>query len=212
MGFHPLFLNNTFKRLLNKTTLNEKELLRQLSEGDVAALKVIVRSYYPILCKFAEQFLPDSALAEDIVQETFIKFWQFEGSFDSLLKLKSFLYTVTRNGCLNLQRGREREADKHQRSAVFQPGSVEEDSLYDEITRLERLNQINQVVQQMPARMQRVFLLSFEKGLSINEIAAKMNISVKTVRNQKYKSLVILRTRLTNSGGALILLAGLLHK
>ena len=212
MGFHLLFLNKTSKRLLNKTTLNEKELLFQLSDGDVAALKVIVRSYYPILCKFAEQFLPDSALAEDIVQETFIKFWQYEGSFDSLLKLKSFLYTVTRNGCLNLQRGREREADKHQRSAVFQPGSVEEDSLYDEITRLERLNQINQVVQQMPVRMQRVFLLSFEQGLSINEIAVKMNISVKTVRNQKYKSLVILRTRLTNSGGALILLAGLLQK
>jgi RNA polymerase sigma-70 factor (ECF subfamily) len=199
--------------LPNKTTLNEKELLQRLSGGDIAALKVIVKSYYPILCKFAEQFLPDSGLAEDIVQETFIKFWQYEGSFDSLLKLKSFLYTVTRNGCLNLQRGREREEDKHQKSAVFQSTSAEEeDAVYDEITRLERLHQINQVVRQMPLRMQRVFLLSFEQGLSINEIAAKMNISVKTVRNQKYRSLVLLRTRLTNSGGALLFLAGLLQK
>jgi RNA polymerase sigma-70 factor (ECF subfamily) len=199
--------------LLNKTTFNEKELLQQLSEGDVAALKLIVRSYYPILCKFAQQFLPDSSLAEDIVQETFIKLWQNEGSFDSLLKLKSFLYTVTRNGCLNLQRGREREEDKHQKSVVFQSTTgEEEDAVYDEITRLERLSQINAIVQQMPVRMQRVFLLSFQQGLSINEIAAKMNISVKTVRNQKYKSLVLLRTRLTNSGGALILLIGLLKK
>ena len=200
--------------MLNKTTLNEKELLQQLTEGDAAALKVIVKSYYPILCKFAEQFLPDSSLAEDIVQETFIKFWQHEGSFDSLIKLKSFLYTVTKNGCLNLQRGREREEDKLQKNAIlYSVGEdIAEDSVYDEITRLERLNQINLVVQQMPARMQSIFLLSFGQGLSINEIAAKMNISVKTVRNQKYKSLVLLRSRLGNSGGALVLLLSILQK
>jgi RNA polymerase sigma-70 factor (family 1) len=181
--------------LLNKTDLYEKELLQQLSKGDPAALKVIVKAWFPILCRFAEQYLPDGSLAEDIVQETFIKFWQHEGRFESLLQLKSFLYTVTRNGCLNLLRGREREEDKRRQSAVF---LTEEDGdpMYDELVRLERLMQINEVVQQMPSKMQEVFLLSFEKGLSINEIAAQMKISVKTVRNQKYKSLLLLRTRL----------------
>ena len=175
--------------------MNEKELLRQLSKGDPAALKVIVKAWFPILCRFAGQYLPDGSLAEDIVQETFIKFWQHEGRFESLQQLKSFLYTVTRNGCLNLLRGREREEDKRQQSAVF---LTEEDAdpMYDEVVRLERLSQINEVVQQMPSKMREVFLLSFEKGLSISEIAAEMKISVKTVRNQKYKSLILLRTRL----------------
>jgi RNA polymerase sigma-70 factor (family 1) len=176
-------------------SLNEKEILRQLSKGDPAALKVIVRAWFPILCRFAEQYLPDGSLAEDIVQETFIKFWQHEGRFESLQQLKSFLYTVTKNGCLNLLRGREREADKRQQSAVFLT-EEDEDPMYDELVRLERLSQINEVVQEMPSKMREVFLLSFEKGLSISEIAAEMKIAEKTVRNQKYKSLILLRTRL----------------
>jgi RNA polymerase sigma-70 factor (ECF subfamily) len=149
------------------------------------------------LCQFAERYLPDGSLAEDIVQETFIKFWQHGGRFGSLLQLKSFLYTVTRNGCLNLLRGREREEDKRQQSAVFltEEDGIDLEPMY-ELVRLERLSQINEVVQQMPSKMREVFLLSFEKGLSINEIAAEMKISVKTVRNQKYKSLILLRTRL----------------
>lgn len=184
--------------MLNKTNLNEKEFLQKLSKGDPAALKVIVMAWFPILCRFAEQYLPDGSLAEDIVQETFIKFWQHGGRFESLLQLKSFLHTVTRNGCLNLLRGREREADKRQQSAVFliEEDADEADPMCEELVHLERLSQINEIVQQMPPKMREVFLLSFEKGLSINEIAAEMKISVKTVRNQKYKSLILLRARL----------------
>ena len=196
--------------MLNKTTLDEQELFRQLSAGDPAALQVLVKAYFPILSRFAKKFLPDAALAEDIAQETFIKFWQYQGSFETFQGLKSFLFTVTRNGCLNLQRGREREEDKHQKSSAVQ--EVETSSVYDEITRLEYLGQINLVVRRMPAKMQEIFLLSFEEGLTIDEIAAKLRISVKTVRNQKYKSLVILRKRFGNSGGSLLLLLHLLLK
>jgi len=196
--------------LLNKTTLDEQELFRQLSAGDPAALQVLIKAYYPILSRFAEKFLPDTALAQDMAQETFIKFWQYQGTFETFQGLKSFLFTVTRNGCLNLQRGRGREEDKHQKSTVLR--EEETCSAYDEITRLEYLGQINLVVRRMPPKMQKIFLLSFEEGLTIDEIATKLKISHKTVRNQKYKSLVILRNRFRNSDGSLLLLLHLLLK
>lgn len=192
----------------------EDQLLRQLSQRDPAALQSMIRVYFPVLCRFAEKFLPDSALAKDIVQETFVKFWLHTGSFASFPELKGFLYTITRNGCLNLQRGRMRETEKIRGIALM--GETEfvnnEELANDEIVRLEHLAEISRLVSAMPARMQEVFLCSFEEGLTIDQIAKRMRISVKTVRNQKYKSLQILRNHFGKRSGALLILLGLLLK
>jgi RNA polymerase sigma-70 factor (family 1) len=188
----------------------EERILRRLSQKDPAALQELVETYFPILCQFAERFVSDADLAQDIVQETFIKFWQYKGHFESFSGLKAFLYTVTRNGCLNMQRAREREERRYQR--ILGPAVPENEFIYDEIVRSEYLYKINQVVRELPAKMREVFLLSFEEGLSIEEISQKMGISVKTVRNQKYKSLVILRKRFARSGAEMVLLLPFLLK
>jgi RNA polymerase sigma-70 factor (family 1) len=188
----------------------ENNILRQLSKKDPIALQELVETYFPILCRFAERFVADADLAQDIVQETFIKFWKYEGHFESFGGLKAFLYTVTRNGCLNLQRAREREQRRCQ--SISKPDVSENEFIYDEIVRSEYLHQINQVVRELPPKMQEVFLLSFEEGLSIDEISQKMGISVKTVRNQKYKSLVILRKRFARAGAEMVLLLPFLLK
>jgi RNA polymerase sigma-70 factor (ECF subfamily) len=182
-------------------------LLRQLSAGDPAALREIVLVYFPILCRYAEKFLPDSFLAKDIVQETFVKLWQYQGTFETFQGLKSFLFVVTRNGCLNLQRGRAREEKKHHMHAKEEMTDAE---AYDEIAWMEQLARINEAVMQMPEKMRTVFLLSFREGLSIGEIARRMNISNKTVRNQKYKSLIVLKGFFHGSRASFLLLLTLL--
>lgn len=195
-------------------SFDEEDWFRRFSAGNPAALRELVMAYFPILCRFAEKYVPDSSLAKDIVQETFIKLWQYEKPFESCGGLKSFLFIATRNGCLNLLRGRAREEEKHTRGALTDAltNSTDIGSLYDEITRLEQLGRINQVAQQLPPKMQAVFMLSFREGLSIPEIAARLNISVKTVRNQRYKSLVILRNAFHGSKPSLILLIAFLSR
>jgi RNA polymerase sigma-70 factor (ECF subfamily) len=163
-------------------------MARLLSKGDPAAFRALFSVYFPILCRYAEKYLQNAALAEDVVQETFIKVWKNKGTYATAPELKGFLYTVTRNGCLNVLRSREREEQRYKMAAE----TPEE----DEIAGLEHLAAIYNLVAQMPAKMREVFLLSFEQGLSIEQIARKMHISVKTVRNQKYKSLRLLRLRL----------------
>src|SRR5690349_3596077 len=64
--------------------LQEDEILSRLSVGDPAALETLIRSNYPVLCRFAEKFLPDASLAKDVVQESFIKLWKSGRSFDSI--------------------------------------------------------------------------------------------------------------------------------
>ncbi len=207
---NPYLLNakyiaeRTIANLLNQPILTENELFLRLSEGDPEAFMDLVKAYFPVLCSYAEHFLPDSSLAKDAVQETFIKFWQYKGSFESLAGLKGFLFTLTKNSCLNMQRGREREKDRNRN--VSQLNSLEEQNAYDDIVKLEYYGQVNQIVQRMPEKMREVFLLSFEEALSIEEIAQKLHISIKTVRNQKYKALLLLRQQFGNSGVPLLLI------
>jgi len=189
-------------------TFNDGDFLAKLSRKDPEAFQTLIRIYSPILCGFAGKMLPDSSLAKDIVQETFISFWNQQGSFDTPAALKSFLFTVTRNGCLNLLRSREREQNRHAMTAEYAP--QETDSILGNIVRSEVVALIYQLVQDLPAKMQQVFYLSFEEGLSIEEIAKVLNISAKTVRNQKYNALQVLRKKVRDRPDLLPALLGFL--
>jgi RNA polymerase sigma-70 factor (family 1) len=191
-----------------RSALTEKELLHQFSGGDPAALEALVNTYFPVLCRFAEKFLPDSSLAKDIVQETFINLWKTRRSFDSLDSLRSFLFAAARNGCLNHIRGRERQENKHQAASAQNP--LEMDSVLTEIVHAEFFALIYETVRLMSPQMQEIFYLSFKEGLTVKEISIHLNMNIKAVKKQKYKALVILRGKFGGNREALLVLLPLL--
>ena len=172
---------------------SDEELLQELSSGDAAALEILMRRYYAVLCRFAEKFLPDASLAKDVAQESFIKLWKSGKSFDSLAALKAYLYTSTRNGCLDVIRSRTRLNERHRRVGVTEEDVTQ--PTVDEVIRAESIALIYEVVKSLPEKMQEVFLLSYRDGMSVSEIAAHLGINLKTVKKRKYKVLVALRGR-----------------
>ena len=184
-------------------TLTESEILSRLSDEDPAALEALIHSYFPVLCKFAEKFLPDSSLAKDVVQEIFIKFWNAGQHFQSIDALKGYLFAATRNGCLNLIRTRERQENRHR--AVFEQDAGDADRVHLEIVQMENLDLIYQIVKDLPPAMQEVFFLSYEEGLTVAQIAVRLDMKLKTVKNHKYKTLLLLRSRFGQDRGPLLL-------
>ena len=182
----------------------ESDLFIRLCDRDPRALDHLMRSYFPVLCSYAEQFVADSALAQDIVQEAFISYWQHAGKFESFGKIKAFLYTITRNGAISQLRKRRR--DRNKLSGAIPVLSTAVPAADSTIVQSEYLAKINLAVQQLPVKMQEVFRLSFEEGLSVDEISRQLGITPKTVRNQKYKSLVLLRKRFGHLGIPLLVL------
>jgi RNA polymerase sigma-70 factor (family 1) len=189
----PLYCGNNHFAVSELFTLSEEELLSRFSVGDPTALETLIRSYYPVLCRFAEKFLPDASLAKDVAQESFIKLWKSGKSFDSMQALKAYLYTITRNGCLDLIRNRSRLDNRHQQAAA----DIEEatEPVLTEIIRAESVALIYQAVKAMPVKMQQVFLLSYREGMTVSEIATQLGMNLKAVKKQKYKALVALRGR-----------------
>lgn len=191
-------------------SISEQEFLERLSRKEGASLQMLFETYFPVLCHFAGRFLPDTAAAKDIVQETFIKLWHSDRHFDTLTGLKSFLFTVTKNACLNWLRGNERLENKHRQAQGL--SAEEENNIFSNIVVAESIALIYNEVRSMSPKMRQIFLLSYEQGLSVSEIAAHLNMNVKAVKKQKYKSIIALRTKFSRNSGSLAILLSLLLK
>ena len=76
--------------------------IEQIQHVNEQAFKSLFDEYYQGLCVFASAYLKDDDLSADVVQEAFVKFWNRRRDFDHIVKIKSFLYTIVRNDCLNI--------------------------------------------------------------------------------------------------------------
>jgi len=195
---------------LTERQFKEPELLARFARGDQRALEELIRDYFPVLCRFAERYLPDSSLAKDVVQETFIKLWKGRGSFESVDALKGYLYVATRNGCLNLNRGRERQESRHLEVAAREAGVA--DPVWTEMVRAENIALVYRIVRGLPPAMQEIFYLSYEEGLTVGEISERLGMKLKTVKNHKYKTLVLLRRKFGAQRGPLLAVLSILLK
>ena len=79
---------------------NEKELLEAVRTGIPDAYEHLFKTYFPRLHNFARRFVTDTEAASDIVQECYMQLWEHRHSAE-IASLKSYLYTMVRNRCLN---------------------------------------------------------------------------------------------------------------
>jgi RNA polymerase sigma-70 factor, ECF subfamily len=174
--------------------LPEQQQLDALMKGDITAFEMIFRTYYQPLCNYAYTFLRDKEEAEEIVQSTFMSIWEKHDRQSIRTSLKSYLYAMVRNACLNVI--------KHEK--VKQKHAVEEialsprthDSVTDTVASLELETRIRDAMERLPEQCRLVFKLSRFEELKYNEIAEQLNISVKTVENHMGKALKIMREQL----------------
>jgi RNA polymerase sigma-70 factor (ECF subfamily) len=175
----------------------EKELLSQLAEGSKPAFENIYNHYFSPVFYFARRYLPDTQAAEDITSETFLKCWEKRGDFENLRKLQSFLYTTTRNACINSLRSEKRQADREKQLDYLLSQTSEEGQEGRDLTA--RIYQyIYEEIEKLPAQEKTIFKMAYIDGLSNEEIAEKMGINNQSVRNYKSRALKTMRLALAD--------------
>lgn len=174
-------------------------------ELDELAFGRLHRQWYRQLCFYTEQITGNAPIAEDIASESFIKLLHKRHSFSSLAKLKSFLFTVAHNAALDYLKAEKRHQSSHEQI------SRETDTLEPphELHRIraEVLNAVFAEIEALPAQCREVIRLSFIEGLTVGEIAGRMNIAYKSVLNHKTRGLQLLRTALVRKSVHPLLLA-----
>ncbi len=147
---------------------------------EITSVEQLFDKYYNVLCNFALSFVNDDDLAEDIVQETFVKFWETSKNKDIKESAKSYLYMMVKNRCLNhIEHLGSRDKYKLHIESTSDLSVVEED-----IDVFERKEKLYQAIEELPESRKKIIQLSCVDGLKYSEIAEDLGISKNTVKTQ----------------------------
>ncbi len=164
----------------------------------------IFRTHYSELCSYAFNFMKDIDDAEEVVQSIFVKLWENKNNLHIKTSIKSYLYSSIRNRCLNSIK----HIEVRERYKEFNKQEIElEQNLQDnESEKTEMEQKVRTIIDNMPEKRRRVFILSRYNRLKYKEIAEELSISIKTVENHMGKAMKTLRKELTQVAYLIILL------
>lgn len=161
----------------------ESFILQRMIKGDENAFKYFFDLYYDDLCNFVNTYLRDEILSEDIVQNIFIFLWENRNSIPYDCSVKSYLYSASKNKSLNhLRNARKRNRIVEDLFSGPVRLSDEKPDLFLEFDEMKRI--LTNAVDVLPSKCREIYHLSRNEGLTNQEIAQKLRVSVKTVENQ----------------------------
>lgn len=182
---------------LKEALYQDDVLIQRFREGDETAFTTIYHHLYEKLYWYGRRFVPQEAEVEDILSEAYLKAWDKRQDFKDIEAITGFLHIVVRNQCFNyLKREQMKSARRESLLAqldAFEPGDFSIEDLQSSL-----LHRIFDEIDQLPPKMRDTFLLSYKDGLKPAAIAARLGVSVQTVKNQKTHALKILRMALAN--------------
>jgi RNA polymerase sigma factor (sigma-70 family) len=151
-------------------------LLQRMKRGDENAFDVFVRKYYKEILNYCNYHCPDTSTAEDLTQETFLRFFEKLSDYRYMGKTKNYLYTIAGNLC--------RDSYKKIRESLLEEQSLEiQDCLHppetDEL--LNRLT-IKAALDRLPAELREVIILYYFQELKLTEISSTLQIGLPLVK------------------------------
>ena len=173
----------------------EKELLEKIRNSDTRAFDVVFNRYYSVLCVFATDLLMKSELAEEIVQDVFLKFWDHRNTIQINSSLKAYLFKMVQNHCYNSIRDKAalkkiKEVSIEDFTLQFELTKIDNtDSVFDKLWSAEMERELEKVIDTLPEQCKNIFYLSRMDGFTYAEIAKKLDISVSTVKTQMSRAM-----------------------
>ncbi len=168
-----------------------RTILERIAEGDSRAVDECMEQYRGLVWSMARRFTNDHADAEDAVQEIFIELWRHAGRFDPSVAAEStFVAMLARRRLIDRNRRRTRRPEAT--SIVAEPAAT----MPSESERLETLEEgrrVRSLFAQLRPEQRRVLELSFDEGLSQQEIAEATRLPLGTVKTHSRRGLIRLR-------------------
>jgi RNA polymerase sigma-70 factor (family 1) len=171
--------------------------MNQLASGSTSAFEKIYNLYFNSVFYFAKGFVKDPQEAQDITTETFFKCWEKREDFENIYKLQGFLYTTTRNACINAWRlGKIQAGLQSQLKQLLDRD--DEDSKEEQLLTARIYQYIYEEIEKLPAQEKNVFKMAYLEGMTNEQIASKLNINNQSVRNYKARALKTMRIALSD--------------
>lgn len=173
------------------TDLKEKELIRKAKQGDMLAFEELILKHEKIVYNVALRMMNHSEDARDISQEVFLKAYRSLGNFDERSQFSTWLYRITHNTCIDEMRKRKgkqsyslEEELENEEGSMQRQIADEGDTPEESLLREERKSEIIQALDTLSEEHKAAIILRDVKGLSYEEIAEILELSLGTVKSR----------------------------
>lgn len=167
-------------------------LVKALKEGNQLAFSIVYKTYAAQTFSLAFKYLLNKELAEDAVQNLFLKLWLKKEEIDETKPINRYLFTMLKNDLLNMLRDSKKNIYLLEDclSMVLEL----EDNSQNENLKQEQMNIIQQALEQLSPQRRKVFEMKVSGKYSNQEIADKLNLSINTIKFQYSQSLKQIRS------------------
>lgn len=184
--------------------LNDTDLAIKIRTGNQKAFREIYDRYHVQMYYIAKKYVKSSDLAQDAVQDIFVKLWEKRDRVDETKSIKGYLFTMLKNHLLNMIRDRKDEIVSI--SGIKSKKLPRQNLTEDELIYKEYHEIVKEGMKELSDRKREVFELKTLQGHSNSEVAELLNINIRTVKTHFYNSSKFMREYLKNHAGILGLL------
>lgn len=184
--------------------LSDEELMIAYAGGNVQAFEVLMKRYEKPLFNFIVRSVKRADLAEEMLQEVFIRVIKSASKYQQTAKFSTWIYTIARNLCID----RARKKSGKELSLDQTIGDSEKDTHLDRVVdesnqaatehdRAVFLSKLEEALEKLPEEQREVFLMREVSDLKFREISEILGIPVPTVKSRMRYALEALRGHLT---------------
>jgi len=172
----------------------------KVRSGNEAIFEQVFKSNFERICCFIHEYVTDWEGSRELAQETFVRFWEAREGLEDNSDIVALLFRIARNLALNFLKHRA-VVNRYQKQTEQQylESQLNLTALMDmQVNRIftgDFHEELHQAITELPERCREVFLMSRNFGMSYREIAARLDISERTVENHISEALRKLRQR-----------------
>ena len=182
------YLANTYYRPRNADPMSpvmhmvkdEEQLLHQVAQGSERAFCTLMGRYEHPLILFISRHVENSLMAEEIVQDIFLKIWLTREALASVRSFRTWLFVIARNHALSCLRSQIRLRNRH--SAWLDYAGMQPEDAHTDHSSGHILDLIEQAIIALPEQQRRAFELARRKGLTYKAAADEMGLSPETIK------------------------------
>ncbi|PKV50265.1 RNA polymerase sigma-70 factor (ECF subfamily) [Aquimarina sp. MAR_2010_214] len=157
------------------------------------SFRKLFEKHYAELCSLAYNYLKDTERSKDIVQEVFIKVWEKKKDLVQESNAHYYLFTAVKNNCIDVLRKHKYTLSLSDDAVANKVADEETDTIEKKQNEPTTQEFIQKALDELPPKCRVIFMMSRLDAMTYQQIADKLEISVKTVENQMGKAIRIMR-------------------
>lgn len=176
------------------SSFDESKLLHELSQGSELAFTELYNRYKNLVYGTALKITKSKILAEEAVQDVFLKIWQNQENATEITNFENYLFIISRNHIFDMLKKIARETNlasdiTYKNSAADDTDTAIKDDQYNVI--------LNQIIEQLPPQQQKIYKMAKMEGLSHQKIGENLGISIETVKKHMAQALKFVRFKIS---------------